>query len=65
MNEHGVMGIGSDLDGFIKPTVGGLDYVDQLESLRPGLEKRFPGQAGAILSGNAVRVLRKVLAARA
>jgi microsomal dipeptidase-like Zn-dependent dipeptidase len=57
--------IGSDLDGFIKPTMTGLDYASDLGKLRDPLEEFFPGQSERILSGNALRVVRKALAARA
>ena len=56
--------IGSDFDGFIKPTMGGLERVADFAKLRAPLERDYPGHADAILSGNAVRVLHKVLAAR-
>lgn len=59
------IGLGTDLDGFIKPTMTGIEYASDLWRLRDPLEESFPGQSERILSGNAVRVLRKVLAARA
>ena len=60
--EH--VAIGSDLDGFIKPTMTGLEYASDLGKLREPLEEAFPGESERILSGNALRVVRKVLAAR-
>jgi membrane dipeptidase len=56
------IGIGSDLDGFIKPTVGGIEYADDLVKLVAPLRKAFPDGAEAILRGNALRVLEKALA---
>ncbi len=56
--------IGSDLDGFIKPTVGGIENVDDLRKLEPFVRKEFPEAAEDILHGNAVRVLRKAFSGR-
>jgi microsomal dipeptidase-like Zn-dependent dipeptidase len=56
--------IGSDLDGFIKPTMGGFEYAADLAKLREPLEHQYPGQADRILSGNALRVLEKAFAGR-
>jgi microsomal dipeptidase-like Zn-dependent dipeptidase len=54
--------IGSDFDGFIKPTMGGLEASADLAKLRAPLSDRYAADADKILSGNAVRVLRSVLA---
>lgn len=61
---HDHVAIGSDLDGFIKPTVGGIEYADDLDRLRRPLAEAYPADHEAILSGNALRVLRKALAGR-
>ena len=61
-NEY--VGIGSDLDGFIKPTVGGIECARDLGRLRDFLGAAYPGDAEAILHGNAERVLRKALSGR-
>jgi microsomal dipeptidase-like Zn-dependent dipeptidase len=58
-NDH--VGIGSDLDGFIKPTVAGIENVDDLAKFRAPLAAAYPGDAEKILSGNALRVLRTAL----
>jgi microsomal dipeptidase-like Zn-dependent dipeptidase len=52
--------IGSDLDGFIKPTLNGLQSAADLALLKPRLEERY-GSADAelMLSGNVLRVLRE------
>lgn len=51
--------IGTDFDGFIKPTLPGLADSAQLGRLGPALDARYgPATAGAIRSGNALRVLR-------
>ena len=51
--------IGSDLDGFIKPTLAGIENVDDLKKLTPLLAERYGTEvAGKITHGNAERVLR-------
>ena len=57
-------GIGSDLDGFIKPTVAGIDSADDLAKLRAPLREAYDTDAEAILGGNAERVLRQTFRAR-
>jgi len=59
------IGIGSDLDGFIKPTVGGVENADDLAKLAERLRTEFPGQAEAMLHDNALRVLKRAFARRA
>lgn len=53
------VGIGSDLDGFIKPTLAGFDAAGGIGRFEGILRTRY-GAAGAaaIASGNALRVLR-------
>jgi microsomal dipeptidase-like Zn-dependent dipeptidase len=51
--------VGTDLDGFIKPTLPGLGDSAQLERLGPALEACYGrATAEAIQSDNAMRVLR-------
>jgi microsomal dipeptidase-like Zn-dependent dipeptidase len=57
-NEH--VAIGSDLDGFIKPTMAGIETVADLATLEEPLRAAYP-DADAILSGNALRVARWAL----
>ena len=68
INKHAdafeVVGIGSDLDGFIKPTVGGIECARDLGKLNDALNDAYPGKADRILWRNAERVLRKALAGR-
>ena len=56
---HRASAIGSDLDGFIKPTLAGLEDAGGLAALRRALADRY-GEADAelIASGNALRLLR-------
>jgi microsomal dipeptidase-like Zn-dependent dipeptidase len=57
------VGIGSDLDGFIKPTVAGIETAADLARLKGPLERAYgESEAAAILGGNAVRVARRILA---
>jgi microsomal dipeptidase-like Zn-dependent dipeptidase len=55
------VGIGSDFDGFIKPTAGGLEEIADLRLLREPLAEHYPADVDAILHGNALRVLNRVL----
>jgi microsomal dipeptidase-like Zn-dependent dipeptidase len=52
--------LGSDIDGFIKPTLSGFENIDDLAELVPRMRKLYPEHAQAILSGNALRVLETV-----
>lgn len=53
------IGLGTDFDGFIKPTMGGLETMGDLVDLERALEKRYGPEATALMtSGNALRVLR-------
>ena len=59
---HEHTAIGSDFDGFIKPTMGGLERADDLARLPAALSERYgPADAEQILSGNVLRVLRQAL----
>jgi microsomal dipeptidase-like Zn-dependent dipeptidase len=59
------IGIGSDLDGFIKPTTGGIEYASDLARLQAAFLERYPEHAGAMLRDNALRVVETVLRRRA
>ena len=52
--------LGSDLDGFIKPTLGGIETAADLAPLATALKARYPAEADDILENNA----RRVIAAR-
>jgi microsomal dipeptidase-like Zn-dependent dipeptidase len=55
---HDHIGIGSDFDGFIKPTLGGLEAEADMAKLQPALAARYgAADAEAICSGNARRLL--------
>jgi microsomal dipeptidase-like Zn-dependent dipeptidase len=54
--EH--VAIGSDLDGFIKPTLGGIESAADLAPFAAALRTRYPETAGAMLEDNALRVIR-------
>ena len=56
---HQYAAIGSDLDGFIKPTMGGLESMTDMSRLESTLRDRYGAEnAERICSGNALRVLR-------
>jgi microsomal dipeptidase-like Zn-dependent dipeptidase len=60
IRRHGgneVLAIGSDFDGFIKPTLGGFEHVDDLARLSEHFDE-------GLLSGNALRVLETTFAGR-
>jgi microsomal dipeptidase-like Zn-dependent dipeptidase len=61
---HEATAIGSDLDGFIKPTLTGLDQASDLQVLEQWIRAAQPANADEILYGNARRVLGRVFAAR-
>lgn len=55
---HRHAAIGSDLDGFIKPTLPGLDDMRDMRRLEQALRRRYgDGDAELICSGNALRLL--------
>jgi microsomal dipeptidase-like Zn-dependent dipeptidase len=55
---HRHVAIGSDLDGFIKPTLAGLQSEADMTQLEKALTVRYGDDAELITSGNALRVLR-------
>src|SRR5205823_9285228 len=51
--------IGSDLDGYIKPALPGLEHMGHMGRLQQSLRDRYgPDNAERISSGNALRLLR-------
>ena len=53
------IGIGSDLDGYIKPALPGLEHQGRMADLQQALATRYGADvAEQIASGNALRVLR-------
>jgi microsomal dipeptidase-like Zn-dependent dipeptidase len=55
--EH--IAIGSDLDGYIKPSLPGLEHQGRMADLQQALEARYGNTvAEQISSGNALHVLR-------
>jgi len=59
------IGIGSDLDGFIEPTMPEIGRAEDLSKLvRPLADHYGPDVADAILYRNAARVVRHALAMR-
>ena len=63
-NSYANVAIGSDLDGFIKPTMAGVEAAEDLAGLEAPLRDLYGPDADAILSDNGSRVVRHVLAQR-
>jgi microsomal dipeptidase-like Zn-dependent dipeptidase len=61
-NKH--VGIGSDLDGFIKPTMSQIEDAKDLGQLDRPLREAYPADADAILHDNALRVVRRMFSQR-
>ncbi len=61
--EH--VALGSDLDGFIKPTLGGIETAADLAPLAAALRARYPETAEQILDGNARRIISRRFASAA
>jgi microsomal dipeptidase-like Zn-dependent dipeptidase len=56
---HRHVALGSDLDGFIKPTLAGLEHPGRLRHLEEALVERYGSDVAAqITSDNALRLLR-------
>jgi microsomal dipeptidase-like Zn-dependent dipeptidase len=59
VGSHRHTAIGSDLDGFIKPTLSGLETMGDMARLEDSLRGRYGDDDGELIaSGNALRVLR-------
>jgi microsomal dipeptidase-like Zn-dependent dipeptidase len=56
---HRHIGLGTDYDGFIKPTLTGLEDMRALKHLEEKLREKYGADADLMLSGNALRVLKK------
>jgi microsomal dipeptidase-like Zn-dependent dipeptidase len=61
---HACTAIGTDLDGFIRPTLAGIERARDLAVLSQWVRDDYPDDAEAILHANAERVLTRVYAAR-
>jgi microsomal dipeptidase-like Zn-dependent dipeptidase len=61
---HGHTAIGTDLDGFIKPTLAGIESASDLATLTSWLREDYPDAADGILWQNADRLLRRLYASR-
>jgi microsomal dipeptidase-like Zn-dependent dipeptidase len=58
---HDHLALGSDLDGFIKPTMAGIEHCGDLRKLQDALREHLaasPGAVEKVTHGNALRVLR-------
>lgn len=63
--DHTATAIGTDLDGFIKPTLAGLGNAPELKALEGWVRANKPADAEAILHENARRVLKQAFKRRA
>jgi membrane dipeptidase len=61
LGDHRHTAIGTDLDGFITPTIDGLDGAANLSDLQTWIGDLYPADADAILHANVERVTRTVL----
>lgn len=60
------IGIGSDLDGYIKPALAGVGHMGKMKALQEALAERYgAGDAQLICSGNSLRVLQSYWGAAA
>src|SRR5206468_11988835 len=58
---HEYVALGTDFDGFIKPTTGGLETSADLRRLEDALKREYGDADGELIaSGNAIRVLRQL-----
>jgi microsomal dipeptidase-like Zn-dependent dipeptidase len=62
--DHKATAIGTDLDGFIKPSLTGLDTVENLPDLEGWIRNAEKGEAEAIIHENAERVLKQAFQGR-
>lgn len=61
---RGAVAIGTDLDGFIKPTLARLQQASDLPILEGWIRQDYPEDAAAILYDNARRLVRQVFETR-
>ncbi|HST40551.1 MAG TPA: membrane dipeptidase [Conexibacter sp.] len=59
---HRHVALGTDFDGFIKPTMGGLESTADLRRLDEALHTHYGDDAELMTSQNSLRVLRRVWA---
>ncbi|WP_028063968.1 dipeptidase [Solirubrobacter soli] len=65
VGSHDHTAIGTDLDGFIKPTLSGLERAEDLAKLEGWIRNAYPSaDADKLLHGNVERVLRTTFALR-
>jgi microsomal dipeptidase-like Zn-dependent dipeptidase len=62
--DHSATAIGTDIDGFIKPTLEGIERAADLEVLEEWVRDAQPNDAEAILCGNAKRVIERAFQGR-
>jgi microsomal dipeptidase-like Zn-dependent dipeptidase len=63
-NASGVAALGTDIDGFIKPTLAGFEKAEDFAKLETWVRNAGQSDPEAILHGNAKRVIRAAFAGR-
>ena len=63
--DHAATAIGTDIDGFVKPTLAGFGNAPDYKALEAWIRANSPQQAEAILHQNARRVLKQAFTRRA
>jgi microsomal dipeptidase-like Zn-dependent dipeptidase len=63
--DHAATAIGTDIDGFVKPTLAGFGNAPDLKALEAWIRANSPREVEAILHGNARRVLKQAFTRRA
>jgi microsomal dipeptidase-like Zn-dependent dipeptidase len=64
LGTHARTALGTDLDGFIKPTLEGIDTARDLRRLEDWIRADFPDAADGILHANADDVIRRAFELR-
>lgn len=64
VEDHTASALGTDIDGFIKPTLAGFEQAQDLAHLEAWIRTCAPGDADAILYDNALRVAKVAFAGR-
>ena len=64
VGDHSVSALGTDIDGFIKPTLAGFENAQDLAKLEAWIRTCAPDDADAILYDNALRVAKVAFAGR-
>ena len=64
VGDHSASALGTDIDGFIKPTLAGYENAEELANLAAWVRKCAPDDADAILYDNALRIAKVAFTGR-